>query len=115
MILWNGLMLLFLTTFIASALARGALKHLNIRHLRRHGQEIPEAFRGEIDGQTLTYRATVPANTTARLYLPTSSAESVKEGGAEASRASGVTFVKYENGRAVYTLVSGRHPFVAIR
>ncbi len=53
MILWNGLMVFFLMTFIASALARGALKRLNIRHLRRHGQEIPEVFRGEIDGETL--------------------------------------------------------------
>ena len=53
MILWNGLMVFFLTTFIASALARGALKRLNIRHLRRHGHEIPEVFQGEIDGETL--------------------------------------------------------------
>ena len=34
----------------------------------------------KIEGTTLTYRATVPANTTATLYLPTTSAESVKEG-----------------------------------
>src|SRR5512139_1949123 len=56
-----------------------------------------------IEGTTLTYRATVPANTTATLHLPTSSAESVKEGGTDARGASGITFVRYENGKAVYT------------
>ncbi len=53
MIKWNGLMVFFLTVFIASLLVRGALKWLNIRHLRIHGREIPEVFRGEIDGETL--------------------------------------------------------------
>jgi STE24 endopeptidase len=50
---WNGFMLFFLTAFIASALVRWVLKWLNICHLRLHGQEIPGAFRGEIDGETL--------------------------------------------------------------
>ncbi len=54
MIQWNGLMVFFLTVFIASFLVRGALKWLNIRHLRLHGHEIPDVFRGEIDGETLT-------------------------------------------------------------
>ncbi|MBA4423591.1 MAG: peptidase M48 [Syntrophus sp. (in: bacteria)] len=53
MIQWNSLMVFFLTVFVVSSLARGVLKGLNIRHLRRHGHEIPEEFRGEIDGETL--------------------------------------------------------------
>ena len=69
----------------------------------------------KVDGTTLTYRATVPANTTATLYLPTSSAESVKEGASDARRANGVTFVRYENGKAVYTLKSGTYRFTATR
>jgi alpha-L-rhamnosidase len=69
----------------------------------------------KIEGTTLTYRATVPANTTATLYLPTSSAESVKEGGTDARGASGITFVRYENGKAVYTLKSGSYTFTANR
>ncbi len=67
------------------------------------------------DGKTLSYRATVPANTTATLYLPTSSAESVKEGAADARSANGVAFVKYENGKAVYALTSGSYTFTAAR
>jgi len=66
-----------------------------------------------VDGSTLTYRATVPANTAATLYLPTSSADSVKESGKDARRASGLTFVKWENGKAVYTLTSGSYVFTA--
>jgi len=69
----------------------------------------------KVEGTTLTYRATIPANTTATLYLPTSSADSVKEGAADARRANGVTFVKYENGKAVYTLKSGTYTFTAAR
>jgi alpha-L-rhamnosidase len=68
-----------------------------------------------IDGTTLTYRTTVPANTTATLYLPTTAPEAVKEGASEARRASGVTFVRYENGKAVYTLASGTYRFTATR
>ncbi len=69
----------------------------------------------KIEGTTLTYRATVPANTTATLYLPAASADAVKEGPVDARRANGVTFVKYENGRAVYTLSSGSYAFTAER
>jgi alpha-L-rhamnosidase len=68
-----------------------------------------------IAGKTLSYKATVPANTTATLSLPTSSADSVKEGTTDARRAKGVTFVKYENGKAVFTLKSGRYEFTASR
>jgi alpha-L-rhamnosidase len=69
----------------------------------------------KVEGATLTYRATVPANTTATLYLPTSSAESVKEGGKDARGAMGITFVRYENGEAVYALKSGSYSFTAAR
>jgi len=69
----------------------------------------------KVDGATLTYRATVPANTTATLHLPTSSADSVKEGGKDARGASGIAFVKYEDGQAIYTLQSGSYVFTASR
>jgi STE24 endopeptidase len=53
MVRWNGLLLSFLVAFAAAALAREGLAWLNIRHLRRHGHEVPEAFRGQIDAATL--------------------------------------------------------------
>lgn len=61
----------------------------------------------------LTYKATVPANTTATLHLPTSSAETVKEGDGPAGKAEGVRFLKFENGKAVYGLEPGDYSFEA--
>jgi alpha-L-rhamnosidase len=69
----------------------------------------------KMDGKVLTYRATVPANTTATLYLPASSPQAVKEGGKDISQAKGIAFVRYENGRAVYNLTSGSYQFTSIR
>ena len=77
-----------------------------------HGR-ISSAWR--IDGKALTYRATVPANTTATLYLPTGAPGTVKEGGKSAAQATGVKFLRYGNGRAVYLLESGSYEFAAER
>lgn len=59
----------------------------------------------EKDGQ-LTYEATVPANTTATLYLPAKSENDVTD-------SDGCELVKYENGKAVYQLKSGSYKFVS--
>jgi alpha-L-rhamnosidase len=67
------------------------------------------------NGKLLTYRATVPANASATLYLPTSDVKSVKEAGKNAAEAKGVKFLKYENGRAIFDLKSGSYEFVANR
>ena len=69
----------------------------------------------KVAGNTLTYRATVPANTTATLYLPAASAAAVREGGREPRQANGITFVKHENGKAVYRLQSGSYEFTVPR
>jgi len=53
MIRWNGLLIAFLSLFVAAALVREGLAWLNVRHLRRHGGEVPAAFRGQIDAATL--------------------------------------------------------------
>ena len=68
-----------------------------------------------VDGTTVTYRITVPANTTATLYLPTSNAASVTEGGKPAAGATGVTGSERDAGHAVYTLASGTYEFTAPR
>jgi len=69
----------------------------------------------KVDGPVLSYRATVPANTNATLYLPTTSAEAVQEAGKKAGQAKGITFMKYENGKAVYHLESGSYEFTSPR
>ena len=46
----------------------------------------------KVNGNVLTYKATVPANTTATLYLPAASEKAVKEGGKETGKAKGHYF-----------------------
>ena len=65
----------------------------------------------KVEGDVLTYQATVPANTTATLFLPAPSNAAVREGGREARAAEGVTFLRQEGGKAVYALRSGAYRF----
>ncbi len=60
----------------------------------------------EVKNGELTYSATVPANTSATLYLPAKSESDIID-------ADGCTIVKYENGKAIYQLKSGNYQFVS--
>jgi alpha-L-rhamnosidase len=64
----------------------------------------------DVDG-TLHYNMTIPANTTATLYLPALSDGDIMESGTAASEAEGVEFTGIENGEAIYELVSGEYDF----
>ncbi len=64
-----------------------------------------------LDATTLQMEVTVPANTTATVSVPTVDADSVTESGQHAGAAEGVTFVAYENGRAVYEVGAGVYQF----
>jgi alpha-L-rhamnosidase len=68
----------------------------------------------ESKGNTLIYKATVPANTIARLVLPAIMEKSITEGGKPVRRAKGVTFEKMENGKAYYELRSGTYEFESV-
>jgi len=67
----------------------------------------------KIESGTLAYHATVPANTTATLYLPTTELSSVREGGKTIADISGIRFIKGERGKAVYELPSGDYKFTS--
>lgn len=62
-------------------------------------------------GSRFEMHLTVPANTTATVYVPASSARSVKEGSLKAENAPGVTFLMYSNNTAVYRIGSGTYEF----
>ena len=51
---WNALLIAFLIAFASCSIFRWTLTQINVRHLRRHGHEIPEGFRGDIDEATLS-------------------------------------------------------------
>ncbi|RYG32665.1 rhamnosidase, partial [bacterium] len=62
-------------------------------------------------GNGLTLDVTVPANTTATVYIPASSVEAVTEGGTTAAQASGVRFLRMEKGKAVFEVGGGKYRF----
>ena len=62
---------------------------------------------------TVAYSLTVPANTSATLYLPASDPKKITEGGKIVSLAKGVLFLRFENGRAILELKSGHYEFKA--
>ncbi|BDI32471.1 hydrolase [Capsulimonas corticalis] len=56
---------------------------------------------------------TIPANSTATVWIPAAGAAQITEGGAPAAQAKGVTFVRQEIGATVYAIGSGSYSFVA--
>jgi len=71
--------------------------------------KIKSAWR--IKDGVLIYNATVPANTTATVYIPSIDIDLVTENGKPMHQVEGVTFLKYNNGNAVYKLSSGTYEF----
>jgi alpha-L-rhamnosidase len=59
----------------------------------------------------LTFAVTVPAGTTATVYVPAVTPESVREHGEPAADSEGLRFLRWEEGRAIYHALSGRYQF----
>jgi alpha-L-rhamnosidase len=66
------------------------------------------------DGQLITWYVTIPANTKAELQIPASKPDDVKEGGKSIASTGGISFVKMENGNAIFELGSGTYSFTTI-
>ena len=60
---------------------------------------------------TFTWKVSVPPNSTATVYVPTSNAGSVKEGGHPLAKVRDAKFLRMENGCAVLELESGNYVF----
>jgi alpha-L-rhamnosidase len=65
----------------------------------------------QVKGQTFTLNITIPANTTATVYVPAESPDSVKEGTRPATKAEGVRFLRMEDRAAMFVVGSGRYQF----
>jgi alpha-L-rhamnosidase len=77
-----------------------------------------ESIRGEIAvrwvlGDVFKMEVAIPANTTATLYVPAKSLDSVSESGGAAAKAEGLRFLRMEDGCAVFAADSGRYQFVS--
>jgi alpha-L-rhamnosidase len=66
-----------------------------------------------IEDKTFHLNVTVPVNTTATVYVPASDASHVMESGKPAANATGVKWVRNENGAVVFEVGSGDYEFVA--
>ena len=73
----------------------------------------PIASEWKLDGADLRYSVTIPANTTATLYLPAASVEAVTEGGKPVGEAAAVQSKGLQGRTAVLELGSGTYRFVS--
>jgi len=80
----------------------GDLKFVQATHNSPYGKISIEWHR---DGNKFDWQIEIPANTTATVYVPATSLETVKVKGAQTSR--------FENGRAIFELGSGKYHFIS--
>jgi len=65
----------------------------------------------KLDDSNLMLNVTVPANTTATVFMPTQNAARLTESGKPVEKAEGVKFLRMQSGAAVYSVVSGTYRF----
>ncbi|MFA5418411.1 MAG: family 78 glycoside hydrolase catalytic domain [Bacteroidales bacterium] len=68
----------------------------------------------EIKGTHLLMKVAVPANTKAIIYVPSQPDKAVTESGQPAQNATGLKFVEYRDGYAVFDAVSGNYSFESV-
>jgi len=88
----------------------GGLTYATASYKSIHGKI---ATHWKLKGDVLKLDVTIPANTTATVYVPASSADSVTESGRPADQAEGVEFIRAEDGLAVFRIASGKYHFVS--
>jgi alpha-L-rhamnosidase len=64
--------------------------------------------------QAFTWRITIPPNTTATVFVPTTDVASVRESGQGAAGAANVKYVRSDSSSAVYEITSGSYEFQSI-
>jgi len=65
------------------------------------------------DSGAFKWDVTVPTNTTATLYVPACNIANIAEGGHPVTQSKGVTFLRMDNNRAVFSVESGSYSFVS--
>jgi alpha-L-rhamnosidase len=68
----------------------------------------------QIKADKFTLDITIPANTTAAVYVPTVDSDSVMEGGKPASSVKDIQYLRNEGGYAVFAVQAGRYHFVSM-
>ncbi|HON07464.1 MAG TPA: alpha-L-rhamnosidase C-terminal domain-containing protein, partial [Verrucomicrobiota bacterium] len=65
----------------------------------------------KIEGKTFNLSITIPANTTAIVYVPANSIDNVKENNKPVSKSSDIKFLRTENNYVVFEVGSGEYNF----
>jgi alpha-L-rhamnosidase len=94
--------------FIIKPAITGDLTWVNSHHDSFYGRIICNWKRS---GSALTLDVTVPANSSATIFIPARNAGNVTESGLPISGSTGVRFLRFEGSTAVYALVSGSYRF----
>jgi alpha-L-rhamnosidase len=66
-------------------------------------------------GNEIRWLISVPANTTATAYIPALNKDFISESGVPAIESKGLTFLRMENGSAVFDIGSGKYEFIIKR
>jgi alpha-L-rhamnosidase len=88
----------------------GDLKWVKASHRSPYG---PISSGWKRIGNKFDWQIEIPANTTATVYVPATSAEQVAEGGKSLAKARGVTFLRMEGNAVVLAVESGAYRFVS--
>jgi len=64
-----------------------------------------------LENNNFQWRVTIPANTTATVYVPAKDASHVAENGHSVEKVQGITFLRTENGFAVFDVEAGSYSF----
>ncbi len=86
----------------------GGLTYAKAAYLSHYGN-IASSWKEDATGTE--YDVTIPVNTSATVFIPAESVDSVVEGATRASAAAGVRFLRMEAGCAVYEVGSGSYKF----
>lgn len=86
----------------------GSLKWATAKYPSIHGEI---ASQWNLDGDHLTLRVTIPANTTATVYVPVAEGTDVRESGHDLEATVGVRLFRREEGKAVLSVGSGTYEF----
>ncbi|MEY4053672.1 MAG: hypothetical protein RL034_590, partial [Bacteroidota bacterium] len=86
------------------------LKFVNASYASVHGK-ITSEWKKSVEA--INWHIVIPANTKATIAIPAATKEAVFESGILAEKAAGVSFIKMENGAAVFEIGSGDYHFVS--
>jgi len=66
----------------------------------------------ELQDGDFHWNISIPANTTATVYMPANTREQVRENGILADKAEGITYLRKEENRQLYSLGAGDYSFL---